>query len=79
MLKLTDDYSQQGEEQVRIIVEPGGPKRLEFTIKADQKSTRLSVWNPFRREWATVELIGQGDSCRATEKLGHGTRDAEIG
>ena len=58
MLKLTDDYCQQGEEQVRIIVESGGPGRLEFFIKANQKGATLSVWNPFRQEWATLKLEG---------------------
>ena len=62
MLRLTDEHSQQGEEHVRIVVESGGPGRMEFIIKADREGAQLSVWNPFRHEWAVLKLVGQGDS-----------------
>lgn len=54
-------HTSGGRSELRITVDGGGPWRQEFIVNADEEKTQLAVWNPWRQEWATVDLAGHGE------------------
>lgn len=55
-------------QELRISMLGGGPRGLEFIVKADVNGTELAVWNPWRNEWATVALQGSSFGAAAADK-----------
>lgn len=38
------------------------PGEMEVIVKANGQHVEIAVWNPWRREWATIQLTGQGST-----------------
>ena len=63
-VRVRSTVSPHGWQELRLTVNGGGPGGLEFLVKADKDGTAVAAWNPYRHEWATQTLTGQGDSRR---------------
>lgn len=51
-------------QEVRATLNGGGPGGIELIAYADAEGASIAVWNPFRHEWARVNLVGLGDTSR---------------
>lgn len=51
--------------EIRLLEGGGGPGGMEAIFKCDLKGARIAIFNPYRHEWATVDLTGRGDTRRS--------------
>lgn len=56
------------QQSIRLTVMSGGPDYMEAIIKCHADGAQLSVFNPFRHEWAVVNLKGLGDTRKPLSK-----------
>lgn len=54
--------------ELRFSLEGGGPCGAETIVFCDREGVQISVWNPWRNEWATVNLKGHGEISRTEEQ-----------
>lgn len=67
--RLTGSHGETWQE-VRLSYLAGGPGGAEFVVDVDETGATLKVWNPYRHEWASLQLPGHGDSRKPPVETG---------
>jgi NADH dehydrogenase FAD-containing subunit len=49
-------------QEVRVTLNGGGPGGIELIAHADEDGASIAIWNPFRNEWARVNLVSLGST-----------------